>query len=331
MPVNRSRAHAFTRLGRRAIEELRQSRFATQRAWRRPTSDEWTVRRQRFSASDHHDASRFAPHLYVTNHEMRALHPINGRFSPLIDNKGLLPALMSATPELLPRRFISLMGNRFLLWTEGSPIVRSRREFAACVAELIEAEGPLVLRPLGGSGGAGVSLVGDREELERHLATRWEFVLTSQLESAAYSAAVWPHSLNTIRVYAHQSRGGGLRMFRVVQRFGTAVSGFIDHSTAGGVVAPVDLPSGRLTTGYLVHPAADRRRHGPGSTLTPVAQHPDTGVTIAGLVIPDWNDVRCAIQQALDAMPFLSYVGLDVASTPDGLKLIEVNSLAGAG
>jgi hypothetical protein len=289
---------------------------------------DWTTRPQRFTAPDrHYDLDRFERHLYVTTEEWRALHPMNGRVSGLIDNKGLLPALAASIADMLPPTSLYVMGDRFVRWHRGASDVRPRHELRSAVADHLQEHGDLVLRPLGGSGGSGVSAITTLDQLERHERTRWQFVLTTRLLPAPFTAAVWPHALNTMRVNAHQSRGGGLRILRIFQRFGTAATGVVDNRAAGGVLALVDVATGRLTVAYCDPKGLER----PSGTLTTITHHPDSGVPITGTAIPDWPDVRRQIDRLLGAFGFLTIAGFDTALTPDGLKLIEVNSVPSIG
>ncbi len=325
LPRARARARAvlsvFQRARARLVQELRQSRrWATRRS-----TDDWTTRLQRFAETDSgFDLVRYPPHLFVTSPEWRALHPINARMGPLIDNKGFLPVLAAAFPEVIPDTFIYVMGDRLVVWRDGCASVRTRQALAAIVAERLQEKGPLVLRPLGGSGGSGVSLVTSVEQLARHQRERWQFILTTHLRPAAYSAAVWPDSLNTLRLYGHRSRDGGARLFRMFQRFGTRASGLIDHLPPGGLAAPVDLTTGRIGQARRYEPAADG-----GRRLGTIDVHPDSGVRIQGTSIPQWEELRGHIDRMVDGLSFLTYFGIDAAVTPDGLKLIEVNSLPG--
>ena len=44
-----------------------------------------------------------------------------------------------------------------------------------------------------------------------------------------------------------------------------------------------------------------------------------------GLQIPHWEQIRALVNEAMERMPGIGYVGWDIAVTPDGCELIEGN------
>lgn len=59
--------------------------------------------------------------------------------------------------------------------------------------------------------------------------------------------------------------------------------------------------------------------------------HPDTGCSILGYQIPQWQDVLNIVRESADKLPSLRYIGWDVAIKEDGsVCLIEGNHNAGS-
>lgn len=81
-----------------------------------------------------------------------------------------------------------------------------------------------------------------------------------------------------------------------------------------GIGSSIDLESGTLGRAfpYLpLHPGFD--------------QHPDTGATITGRVLSDWNGIRQLARSAHALFPTMRLLGWDIALTPGGPVLLETN------
>lgn len=55
-----------------------------------------------------------------------------------------------------------------------------------------------------------------------------------------------------------------------------------------------------------------------------VRYHPDTDELLIGQVIPDWAEIMAVGVQVARSVP-LKYLGVDIAATPDGPKVLEIN------
>ena len=124
-----------------------------------------------------------------------------------------------------------------------------------------------------------------------------------------------PGALNTLRILTARPPGGPARV--VLAAFRLAVGDApADNFHFGGMMAPVDLATGRLGT------AVRRQRR----ALVPVERHPDTGAVIAGHQVPCWAEAVALAERALDAARRVPVIGWDVAITDDGPVLIEANA-----
>lgn len=141
------------------------------------------------------------------------------------------------------------------------------------------------------------------------------FLLESHLEQHPDMAALNESSVNTIRIWVmlegdHWSvLGGYLR----VGRKGSQV----DNNSSGGVACPVDVESGK------VREAFDPARAGHALTL-----HPDSRIALVGFQIPFWREATKLATEAVAAFPQTRLAGLDMAITPNGPSLIELNVMA---
>jgi hypothetical protein len=128
-------------------------------------------------------------------------------------------------------------------------------------------------------------------------------------------------AVGTARIITLRDPGGAASLCLAVYRMpaGRAVIDAISH---GGLAAPVDVATGRLgraTTQALA------------PTGRTVERHPDTGMPIAGVTLPDWPAVVALVLRAHSALPGVApVVGWDVALTPDGPVVLEGNATPGA-
>ena len=66
-----------------------------------------------------------------------------------------------------------------------------------------------------------------------------------------------------------------------------------------------------------------------GNRVVPSECHLDTGVPGKG-TLPHWGELRTMIEGLADRFNLVEWMGFDVCVTPDGPKLIEINSHSGS-
>jgi hypothetical protein len=86
-----------------------------------------------------------------------------------------------------------------------------------------------------------------------------------------------------------------------------------------GIVAPIDEATGVLGSATPFGPDTTRFTH-----------HPDTGAPIAGRQVPEWNTIKSLAIAAHEALPDYTFVGWDLALTPQGVVVLEGNPGWGA-
>ncbi|MFP1602654.1 CapA family protein [Microbacterium sp. 2216-1] len=122
----------------------------------------------------------------------------------------------------------------------------------------------------------------------------------------------YPNSVNTVRVVTLQDESG-THVISTGARFGS--SGITDNFSGTGMVSDVDIASGRIIT-----PAVDKKG-------VAYDAHPYSGKQFVGFQIPHWDQVIDTAKRAMHVLPGVNYVGWDVAIGPDGVSLIEGNSM----
>ena len=175
----------------------------------------------------------------------------------------------------------------------------------------LQAFGSLVVKPRLGSKGQGVRLITAPEALE----APDQVIVESPLQNHAYSNAIYPDSLNTIRVVVMKDA----RSWFIVgasHRFGTRKSGFTDNFSSGGVAASVELETGELGAAKCALQ----------SDVQDLDRHPDTGTKIKGTLVPKWGDVCAAAIRLAEKFPSLNHIGWDLAVTEEGVVVVEGNA-----
>lgn len=122
-----------------------------------------------------------------------------------------------------------------------------------------------------------------------------------------------PESINTLRIVTI-TRNGKVNVISRILRMGQQGS-VIDNITSGGIYAPIN------ENGTVSHPAFCDKT---GETFT---HHPTTGTKITGFEIPFFNEAIALVEEIAGKEKKMSYIGWDVAITPDGPTIVEGNNV----
>lgn len=141
--------------------------------------------------------------------------------------------------------------------------------------------------------------------------TGW--VLEEYIEQHATISAINPSSVNTIRLYVFQDKQGHVRVLGGFLRIGRQGS-MIDNTSAGGMRCRIDIETGILGKVTEKDPM-----------MRATSQHPDHGSQVEGVSIPFWNEAMELGIKTLTVLPKTRFAGFDVAITPEGPVMVEVN------
>lgn len=137
-------------------------------------------------------------------------------------------------------------------------------------------------------------------------------VIEEMMEQHPALAALNPSSVNTMRLWVID-HGQGPRTRLAYLRIGRAQA-LVDNHTSGGILAPIDMATGRLG------PATD------GTAAHRIfARHPDSGTVIEGMVLPLFDEAQRLAERCLAVFPHINFAGIDVALAPDGPIIVEMN------
>jgi hypothetical protein len=137
-------------------------------------------------------------------------------------------------------------------------------------------------------------------------------VIEVYLDQHPAYAAFNPTSVNTLRIWVLR-RNGVVSTKLAFLRIGRRGS-LVDNRSAGGIVAPVDVASGRMSAALDGKPSREEYQ-----------VHPDTKAPIEGVTLPQWADARALAETALGVFPYMNFAGMDVAMTTTGPVVIEAN------
>jgi hypothetical protein len=182
--------------------------------------------------------------------------------------------------------------------------------------ERLRKQDTVVLKPSTGRGGTGVRLASPAEVEAMVTEGGTELLVQERIVQHADISRIYPGSLNTVRVLAVRLPGHGPVLAAAVHRWGAAGTGPVDNISSGGLCSRVDLETGRLGPAI----GRPRARHRPEFD-----QHPDTGVQITGVLVPEWKAVRDLALELMNAFPEVSHVGWDLAVSDRGVQVIEGN------
>lgn len=174
----------------------------------------------------------------------------------------------------------------------------------------------VIIKPLASSGGRGVHKRTVSQEgaqaVFRELLKSGAFIVEEAVVQSNIMAQFHPSSLNTVRVPTIIANGKA-RVFAPFFRMGSGGS-VVDNAFGGGIFAAVDE-----TTGIVISPAVNKN----GQSFI---KHPDTGATIIGFQLPEWDKAVALVQELATVVKGNRYTAWDLAYTDNGWVMIEGNA-----
>lgn len=119
-------------------------------------------------------------------------------------------------------------------------------------------------------------------------------------------------SLNTVRVYTIRKYDGNVEIISAALRCG-CLNSEVDNWGAGGVGYNINLDLGIIDMAGI-----DKKGN-------QYCFHPYTEFKMLGFEIPYWSDIKRFSEEVIRHNPKVVYAGLDIAVTPYGIKLVEIN------
>ncbi|MGO1944432.1 MAG: sugar-transfer associated ATP-grasp domain-containing protein, partial [Ancrocorticia sp.] len=266
---------------------------------------------------------------FISDLEYRWLRHINKKYKYWLEDKISIKYVASQFNECFPAYyyFTSLHDGE----NKVIPMMDCPEGFGASFDEILRLareRGVLALKPDEGSHGDGfyrLDFDDDGYSLNGEAATQADvvailadpsnqYLITEFIQTHPDLAQIYPKAVNTIRMIVFKRDGVTPQIGTAYFRIGTEASGFVDNTAQGGMLAQIDIDTGEFGNAQVLR----------DGYVQPCPVHPDSGVLIEG-VIPDWQSVKSTVLQIAESMQQLEFLGFDLAITPDGIKLPEIN------
>lgn len=183
----------------------------------------------------------------------------------------------------------------------------------------------LFVKPAEGCGGKGIHIfhkndpghfvTKDNVSFDQHfldtIGKDQDYIVQHGVTQSREISEIYPESVNTFRIYT-ENKNGMARVVCAMLRMGHGHKE-IDNVSSGGICVNIDISTGKLGN-YAISYEEEK-----------FLQHPDTHVAFRNVTISQWEEIwKFAILSA-SKIPFLTYLGWDIALTPDGPVAIEIN------
>lgn len=186
------------------------------------------------------------------------------------------------------------------------------------ILEFINSNPSLIAKPEHGEQGHGIFKLKTDEDVSFLLRERLKtpFILEEVVENADYIKEINSSSLNTIRAYTLVTGNGETLILGILLRVG-AQGSTVDNWGAGGIGYNFDLE-----TGICCQKGTDKKcgRH---------IFHPGSGKLMLGFKLEHFEELKNYIVELSKVVPAARFVGWDIAITPTGFELIEMNCPGG--
>ncbi len=270
--------------------------------------------------------------FFLSDFTYYKLHPINNIFSRWIDDKLTMRLILEPFSEYLPEYFYHLVDGEVIRLLD---CPESSGNSMEDIITLLMNYKALAVKPLAGTSGEGFVKLSHGSEgfkynqnpttvkvlLEKF--SEWKrqnglgTLITEFIQPHHQLAKIWPESTNSIRLSVIRRKHRKAEIINAMIRFGASVGGLIDNIGPGGF-SIIDLESGRFFDSKIVK----------NDKLFKCTFHPDTNEPLSG-IIPHWDLVKEKILQISNYIPQIISMGLDIAITETGFKILEINSHEG--
>ncbi len=181
-----------------------------------------------------------------------------------------------------------------------------------------------IFKPATGHAGEGIFLV-DRKDKQLFIRTKnesrvvkvldlkSEYFIQELAQQHLIISKIYPHSVNTVRIVTLLTKDNDVIIVGAKMRFGNNGS-VVDNSSQGGINVGINC-----SNGSLMNTGVDKS--GRQYNI-----HPFTQVRFADVVIPMWDDVIDMAKRIQLGCSFYRLLGADIAISPDGPTLIELNA-----
>ena len=143
-------------------------------------------------------------------------------------------------------------------------------------------------------------------------------IFESLIRQTGQMSSFNPSSVNTIRFMTTLYPGNEARIIATFIKIGRSGRCVDNAGSGGNVDSGINIATGEITDPILFSSWRD---------LTKIDCHPDSGEQLKGVKIENWEEIKSTVLDFQKKLPFVKAAGWDIAITPDGPKVIEVNDM----
>lgn len=188
------------------------------------------------------------------------------------------------------------------------------------VSDFVQKYSVVIAKPINGEQGKGVLKIEgiDSSEYKELLENRRSisYVVEEKVVNCRELEVINPSSLNTVRATTLILKNGLPKIVSIILRVG-APGSHVDNWGSGGVGYNFDIETGICNM------------YGRDKKNRLYTYHPGSNVQMIGFKLPHFEELKQYIISLTKIFPSARYVGWDIAITPKGFDLIEMNCPAG--
>ena len=188
------------------------------------------------------------------------------------------------------------------------------------IKDFVNNNGAVIAKPIAGDMGKGVMKINNvgSDDFNMLLLDRKNrtYIVEQLIHNCEEISVVNPSSLNTVRATTLILKDGTPEILSMILRAGTPGS-HLDNWGAGGVGYNFDIETGICNM------------YGKDKKNNSYMFHPGSNVQMIGFRLPRYEELKKYVIDLAKVYPEARYVGWDIAITPEGFDLVEMNCPAG--
>lgn len=271
-----------------------------------------------------YDFNRFRKEDYISDYEHYTLtEKIDWHQYYVANDKLVCERMLSPFCNVVPTIGYIYRGEYYPIGSNGISFER--------LVESIDKGEDFYAKPNGGGSGKGVGrisfkkgvyywndeIIDDVRTFIRSLSKNEEaYLIQRKFCQSGFSHDVNPDTLNTVRVVTMLSPETHEPFLAYAcHRFGRKGS-YVDNIAKANILCPIDINTG-IIMDCIVPPVEGKLIH--------LEKHPDSGVKIKGIKLPQWEGVVDLCFKLAKELPFMPLCGWDIIVSDDALYMQELN------
>lgn len=199
-------------------------------------------------------------------------------------------------------RFKEYYGRECMLVNDPTAIGKEFEDFCA-------RNNKIIIKPLRKNSGVGVEVFNFGESK----VPDYPFIAEEIIKQSDALAKFHPQSVNTLRLNTIRCKDSVV-VWQCILRYGRS-GNVVDNAHFGGCFSVIDDNGCAIAAG-------DVKRH-------KYTIHPDTGVSLIGFKVPDWEQACDLVRHLATKVGGLRFIGWDLAHTDKGWIIVEANTSPG--